>query len=54
MESHDKDEPLEIRLAQVCGQVQGVGYREACLRRASELGVAGKARNRMRASTSLT
>lgn len=26
MESHDKDEPLETRLAQVRGQVQGVGY----------------------------
>ncbi|VVD30870.1 acylphosphatase [Paraburkholderia dioscoreae] len=46
MESHDKDEPLETRLVQVLGQVQGVGYREACVRRARELGVTGWVRNR--------
>jgi acylphosphatase len=47
MESHDKDEPLETRLVQVLGQVQGVGYREACVRRARELGVTGWVRKRM-------
>jgi acylphosphatase len=45
MESHDKDEPLETRLVQVRGQVQGVGYREACVRRARELAVTGWVRN---------
>ena len=38
---------LETRLARVRGQVQGVGYREACVRRARELGVTGWVRNRM-------
>ncbi|MFM0347289.1 acylphosphatase [Paraburkholderia sp. RL17-347-BIC-D] len=47
MESHDKDEPLETRLVQVRGQVQGVGYREACVRRARELSVTGWVCNRM-------
>lgn len=47
MEYHDKDEPLETRLVQVRGQVQGVGYREACVRRARELHVTGWVRNRM-------
>ncbi|MFM0259763.1 acylphosphatase [Paraburkholderia sediminicola] len=47
MESHDKDEPLETRLVQVRGQVQGIGYREACVRQATALGVTGWVRNRM-------
>lgn len=47
MESGDKDEPLETRLVKVRGQVQGIGYREACVRRAGELGVTGWVRNRM-------
>jgi acylphosphatase len=46
MESYDKDEPLETRLVLVRGQVQGIGYREACVRRARELGVTGWVRNR--------
>lgn len=33
--------PLETRLVRVRGEVQGVGYREACVRRARELGVTG-------------
>lgn len=53
MESHDKDEPLETRLVQVLGQVQGVGYREACVRRARELGVTGWVRNRTGGSVEL-
>lgn len=47
MEFGDKDEPLETRLVQVRGQVQGVGYREACVRHARTLGVTGWVRNRM-------
>jgi acylphosphatase len=47
MESEDKDELLETRLVRVRGQVQGVGYREACVRRSRQLGVTGWVRNRM-------
>lgn len=47
MESIDKDEPLETRLVRVRGDVQGIGYREACVRRADSLGVTGWVRNRM-------
>jgi acylphosphatase len=47
MESRDKNEPLETRLVQVRGQVQGIRYREACVGRATALGVTGWVRNRM-------
>src|SRR5579863_1044689 len=46
MEPRDKDEPLETRLVGVRGHVQGIGYREACVRRANALGVTGWVRNR--------
>jgi acylphosphatase len=38
---------LETRLVRVRGQVQGIGYREACVRRAKEMGVTGWVRNQM-------
>jgi acylphosphatase len=46
MKSHENEWSLETRLVQVRGQVQGMGYREACVRRARELSVTGF-RNRM-------
>ena len=39
--------PLESWLLRVYGRVQGIGYREACVGRAREMGVAGWVRNRM-------
>ncbi len=47
METDENDGMLETRLARGRGQVQGVGYREACVRRAQALGVTGWVRNRM-------
>jgi acylphosphatase len=47
MGPHDRDEPFETRVVQVRGQVQGVGYREACVRRSRQLGVTDWVRNRM-------
>jgi acylphosphatase len=41
------DGMLETRLVRVRGQVQGIGYREACVRRARALAVTGWVRNRM-------
>ncbi|MCL1620924.1 MULTISPECIES: acylphosphatase [Ralstonia solanacearum species complex] len=41
---------LVTRLVRVRGRVQGIGYREACVRRARALGVTGWVRNRMDAS----
>jgi acylphosphatase len=41
---------LETRLVRVRGYVQGIGYREACVRQAQKLGVTGWVRNRMDAS----
>ena len=38
---------LESRLLRVYGRVQGIGYREACVGRAREMGVTGWVRNRM-------
>ena len=47
MEDDQKDGMLETRLVRVRGVVQGVGCREACVRRACALGVTGWVRNRM-------
>jgi acylphosphatase len=47
METDNQDGMLETRLVQVRGQVQGIGYREACVRRARAMGVTGWVRNRM-------
>jgi acylphosphatase len=41
------DSALETRLIRVRGQVQGIGYREACVQRAREMGVTGWVRNQM-------
>lgn len=37
---------LESRLVRARGRVQGIGYRDACIRRARSLGVTGWVRNR--------
>ncbi|NYH18800.1 acylphosphatase [Paraburkholderia bryophila] len=47
METEENGGMLEIRLVRIRGHVQGVGYREACVRRATALGVTGWVRNRM-------
>ncbi|MGH8821448.1 MAG: acylphosphatase [Rhodoferax sp.] len=47
MDSCDKDGTVESRLARVRGRVQGIGYRDACVRRARALGLTGWVRNRM-------
>lgn len=47
MKSRDEDEKLESWLVRVTGRVQGVGYRQACVRRAQALGITGWVRNRM-------
>jgi acylphosphatase len=46
MEPDDKDGTLKTRLVRVRGRVQGIGYRGACIRRATGLGVTGWVRNR--------
>src|SRR5260370_4585700 len=50
MEANDGDGMLETRLVRVQGIVQGIGYREACVRRARVLGVTGWVRNRLDSS----
>ena len=47
MESRDNDRTLESWLVRAYGRVQGVGYRDACVRHARVLGITGWVRNRM-------
>jgi acylphosphatase len=47
MEDDKEKGMLETRLVRVRGIVQGIGYREASVRRAHALGVTGWVRNRM-------
>ncbi len=47
MDSRDEDGTMESWLVRVRGRVQGVGYREACLRRSRAQGITGWVRNRM-------
>ena len=48
MEPHDNQgEPIETWQVQAHGRVQGVGWRDACVRRARALGVTGWVRNRV-------
>ncbi|WP_042880877.1 acylphosphatase [Cupriavidus necator] len=47
MQADINEGKLETRLVRVRGRVPGIGYREACVHRAQELGVTGWVRNRM-------
>jgi acylphosphatase len=54
MKSPYKDETIETWLVQVSGRVQGVGYRNACVKYARAQGIAGWVRNRRDGSVALT
>ena len=54
MSPPEKDETPAVWLVRVFGQVQGVGYRDACLRHARTLGIKGWVRNRMDGSVEMT
>jgi acylphosphatase len=54
MELRYEEGTLESWLVRVRGRVQGVGYRDACVRRARALGIAGWVRNRMDDSVEAT
>ena len=53
MESDDTGNALQSRLVRVRGRVQGIGYRDACVRRARQLGITGWVRNRSDGSVEL-
>ncbi|MBO9649185.1 MAG: acylphosphatase [Variovorax sp.] len=47
MEGGDNTAAIDCRLIRVVGRVQGVGYRQACVRHARGLGITGWVRNRL-------
>ena len=53
MQSENQDESVDSWLVQVHGRVQGVGYRDACMRYARAQGITGWVRNRMDGSVEL-
>lgn len=53
MTSDKKEQTPETRLVQVHGLVQGVGYRDTCMRYARAQGITGWVRNRMDGSVEL-
>ena len=53
MSSCKQDEAIEGWLVRVSGRVQGVGYRDACVRRARALGITGWVRNRLDGSVQM-
>ena len=46
MQPHDEKASIEHRLVRVRGIVQGVGFRDGCMRHARAQGIAGWVRNR--------
>jgi acylphosphatase len=46
MQPHDENAHIEHRLVRVRGIVQGVGFRDSCMRYAQASGIAGWVRNR--------
>jgi acylphosphatase len=46
MQPPDDNAPIEHRLVRVRGIVQGVGFRDSCMRQARARGIAGWVRNR--------
>lgn len=47
MDGGDNTGAIDCRLVRAVGRVQGVGYRQACVRHARALGITGWVRNRL-------
>jgi len=47
MEGADSNGAVDCRLVRASGRVQGVGFRQACVRHARSLGITGWVRNRL-------